>query len=64
MEYCSGGDLASLIRKKQKTHEYIEEEMIWRIFTEVGLALMECHRKTQGGGIVLHRGKSDCRVNE
>lgn len=54
MEYCSGGDLASLIKKHQKERKYIDEEFIWKVLTEVSIALMDCHKKTNGGSI-LHR---------
>ena len=53
MEFCSGGDLASGIKQKQKEGKYFDEEAIWKVFAEVAFALHECHRKQNGR--VLHR---------
>ena len=53
MEYCSGGDVGRMIKKKKKSKEYITEEVIWKIFAQVVSALVECH--SHKGGKVLHR---------
>lgn len=53
MEFCSGGDLASMIKGRQKEGKYFDEEFIWKVFAEVAIALYECHRKQSGR--VLHR---------
>ena len=33
MEYCQGGDMASLIRKRRKNKEYVEEAFAWRVLS-------------------------------
>lgn len=43
MEYCGGGDLAGVIRKCKSTGEYVSENMIWSVFTQLTLALYRCH---------------------
>jgi NIMA (never in mitosis gene a)-related kinase len=53
MEFCGGGDLATMIKKKQKEAKFFEEEFIWKVFAETAIALHECHRKQNGR--VLHR---------
>ncbi|KAG7316468.1 hypothetical protein KOW79_020009 [Hemibagrus wyckioides] len=56
MEFCEGGDLATLISKCIKERRYLEEEFILRVMTQLALALKECHgRKNDGGSTVLHR---------
>lgn len=53
MEYCEGGDISQLIKKCKNEREHIPEDQIWKIFTQIVLALHECHgRKT---GKILHR---------
>lgn len=53
MEYCQGGDLSQLIKRCKHQREYINEEIIWKIFTQVLQALYACH--THKGGKILHR---------
>lgn len=55
MEYCEGGDLASLIAKCTKERQYLEEDFILRVFAQLALALKDCHRRRDGGHVVLHR---------
>ncbi|KAG0266084.1 Serine/threonine-protein kinase Nek2 [Mortierella polycephala] len=43
MEYCEGGDLASVIRRHKELLVHIGEEFIWSIMTQLVLALHECH---------------------
>ncbi|GME77015.1 unnamed protein product [Ambrosiozyma monospora] len=43
MEYCDGGDLSKLIKKYKEKDEFIPENLIWEIFTQVLLALYKCH---------------------
>ncbi|CDK26208.1 unnamed protein product [Kuraishia capsulata CBS 1993] len=43
MEYCDGGDLSTVIKNYKQRKEYVPEEMIWPIFTQVLLALYRCH---------------------
>ena len=53
MEHCEGGDMASLIKKCIKDSDYIAEDVIWKIFMQVVLALYECHTRKEGK--ILHR---------
>jgi NIMA (never in mitosis gene a)-related kinase len=59
MEYCEGGDLAALIQKCRKDRILIPERFIWFIFTQLILALHECHYGTKADGsprpAILHR---------
>ncbi|TSK58183.1 Serine/threonine-protein kinase Nek2 [Bagarius yarrelli] len=56
MEFCEGGDLATLITKCMKERGYLEEDFILRVMAQLSLALKECHgRKNDGGSTVLHR---------
>ena len=52
MEYCEGGDIGLLIKRLKKTNELIPEEIIWKIFTQLVLALFECHNHKDGQ--ILH----------
>ena len=52
MEYCSGGDLASLIRETRAHRSRIEESQIWLTLSELALALKDCHC---GHQVILHR---------
>ena len=38
---------------KKINRKYIDEEVVWKIFTQIVLALDECHHRK--GGVVLHR---------
>ena len=53
MEYCPGGDLGQLIKKYKQSKQYISEEIILKIFSQVASALYECHNHK--GGKILHR---------
>jgi len=53
MEYCEGGDMGTLIKKCKKEKDYIAEDVIWKVFTQILLALHECHTKKTGK--ILHR---------
>jgi len=53
MEYCEGGDMGTLIKKCKKEKDYIAEDVIWKVFTQILLALHECHTKKSGK--ILHR---------
>ena len=50
MEYAEGGDLAQYIAKCRKQRRYIDEDLIWRVLTQLLLALHECHSRK-----ILHR---------
>ncbi|KAF9109456.1 G2-specific serine/threonine protein kinase [Mortierella sp. AM989] len=43
MEYCEGGDLASVIRRHKEKAFPIPEEFVWSIMTQLTMALHECH---------------------
>ncbi|KAM3145555.1 Serine/threonine-protein kinase Nek2 [Paramecium bursaria] len=52
MEYCEGGDLALFLKKLKKSNEYLPEDAIWKIFSQVVLALNEIHKRKEK---ILHR---------
>ncbi|ELK24547.1 Serine/threonine-protein kinase Nek2 [Myotis davidii] len=62
MEYCEGGDLASIITKGTKERQYLEEEFVLRVMAQLTLALKECHRRSDGGHTVLHRDLKPANV--
>lgn len=41
MEYCEGGDLATMLKKCRKENDFIAEDVIWKVFTQIVLALKE-----------------------
>ncbi|ORX40631.1 kinase-like domain-containing protein [Kockovaella imperatae] len=43
MEYCTSGDLGTMIRKAQKSGQPLNEDRIWNIFLQITLALHHCH---------------------
>ncbi|WWD03623.1 hypothetical protein V865_001678 [Kwoniella europaea PYCC6329] len=47
MEYCTSGDLGTLIRKAQRSNQPIHEDKIWNIFLQITLALHHCHWPTE-----------------
>ena len=53
MEYCEGGDISQLINNYKKKGEYIPEEIIWKIFTQVLKAVHAIHNHLQG--TIIHR---------
>ena len=53
MEYCEGGDINQLIKTCKKSNEYIAEDIIWKIFTQVLLAVHAIH--THKEGRIIHR---------
>ncbi|KAM9383420.1 serine/threonine-protein kinase Nek2 [Phaethornis superciliosus] len=61
MEYCDGGDLASLIARCTKERHYLEESFILRVLTQLTLALKECHRRSDGG-VTVHRDLKPANV--
>ncbi|NXO83965.1 NEK2 kinase, partial [Sitta europaea] len=56
MEYCDGGDLASLIAK-----HFLEESFVLRVLTQLTLALKECHRRSDGA-VTVHRDLKPANV--
>lgn len=55
MEYCEGGDISQLIKRLKKNKESLTEDLIWKMFTQLILALFECHNLNKDGKKVLHR---------
>ena len=57
MESCGGGDLKRLIKKCKAQKVHLREDKIWRMFSQIVLALAECHHHEEGGGVkpILHR---------
>lgn len=53
MEYCEGGDMGQLIKKCKRNNDYIAEDVVWKIFMQLALALRECHHRAQRK--ILHR---------
>jgi serine/threonine protein kinase len=43
MEYCPSGDLSQFIKMMKKDGKSIDEETIWRIFTQLCMSLKACH---------------------
>ncbi|NXE00124.1 NEK2 kinase, partial [Chaetorhynchus papuensis] len=62
MEYCEGGDLATLIAKRAKERHvhFLEESFILRVLTQLTLALRECHRRSDG--VTVHRDLKPANV--
>lgn len=50
MEYCRGGDLASLIRRHRAEKCYIAEDFVWKMLAQITSAVKQCHRMN-----ILHR---------
>lgn len=53
MEYCEGGDMGLVIKKCKKDKDYIAEDVIWKFFMQIVLAISACHQRTEGK--ILHR---------
>ena len=60
MEFCAGGDLAAFIKKCRREKRRIDEEVIWKVFLQMGLALQECHVRKEG--TILHRDLKPANV--
>ncbi|KAG8893230.1 G2-specific serine/threonine protein kinase [Tulasnella sp. 403] len=43
MEYCGGGDLGRLLAKARKQGRPLPEDIVWRYFYQLLLALQHCH---------------------
>lgn len=61
MEYCQGGDLASIISQNRKNGTHVSEDFAWKILIQATLALKECHRR-KNGKAVLHRDLKPANV--
>ena len=53
MEYCENGDMKQLLRNCKKDKDHISEEVIWKVFMQIILALYECHHRKEGK--IIHR---------
>jgi NIMA (never in mitosis gene a)-related kinase 2 len=53
MEYCEKGDLGQLIKKSKRENDFLPEDLIWKMFSQILLALQACHNRE--GGKILHR---------
>jgi len=53
MEYCEGGDMKTLLKNCKKNREFIAEDVVWKILSQILLALNDCHNKKSGK--ILHR---------
>lgn len=53
MEFCENGDIAKLIKNCKRKKEYILEEIVWKILSQMAYALYDCHKRK--GGKILHR---------
>lgn len=43
MEYCDGGDLSHVIKAYREQNEYVPEERVWAVLTQLVMALYRCH---------------------
>ena len=55
MEFCENGDMAQLIKKCKAEKDFVAEDVIWKIFMQILLALRECHTRGIPGSKILHR---------
>ena len=55
MEYCENGDMSQLIKKCKAEKDFVAEDVIWKIFMQILLALRECHYRGIKGSKILHR---------
>ena len=55
MEFCENGDMAQLIKKCKAEKDFVAEDVIWKIFMQILLALRECHYRGIKGSKILHR---------
>ena len=53
MEYCEGGDIQKMIRCCKKNNDFVDENVIWKIFAQVMKALFVCHERKEGK--IFHR---------
>ncbi|KAL0573250.1 hypothetical protein V5O48_008697 [Marasmius crinis-equi] len=49
MEYCSGGDLSTIIKQAQRHNKPLPEDTIWNYFMQILLALQQCHHPNGHG---------------
>ncbi|KAJ1525293.1 hypothetical protein ONE63_010116 [Megalurothrips usitatus] len=54
IEYCPGGDLATVIKTCLRNNTHVEERFVWRVLYQLGSALQTCH-SWFSSTIILHR---------
>lgn len=52
MEYCEAGDLRQMLKKCKRNMDYIAEDVVWKVFGQIVLALQCCHNRESK---ILHR---------
>jgi NIMA (never in mitosis gene a)-related kinase len=62
MEFCQGGDLSQMLRKCRRDMDYIAEDVVWKVFSQLVVGLGECHNRPIGAGRVLHRDLKPANV--
>ncbi|XP_076817601.1 serine/threonine-protein kinase Nek2-like [Clavelina lepadiformis] len=65
MEYCAGGDLASMITQYRKDRCFMDETFIVKTLAQLALALQTCHgqrRKSGNQGKIVHRDLKPANV--
>ena len=62
MEYCEGGDLATLINSRKASGQALDEEFVWKVLHQLLQALEECHKKRVGVHKVVHRDLKPANV--
>lgn len=62
MEYCEGGDLATLINSRKASGPALEEAFVWKVLHQLLQALEECHKKRVGVHKVVHRDLKPANV--
>jgi serine/threonine protein kinase len=45
MEFCEGGDLSKMIKRSKPASDWIAEDVIWKIFSQLVIALDACHNR-------------------
>lgn len=53
MEFCEGGDISSLIKSSRREKQFVPEDMVWIVLSQMLMALQACHYREQGK--ILHR---------
>lgn len=56
MEYCEKGDLQQVIKRCIRNKELIQEQVIWRILSQIVSGLYFCHRRSQQ--VTINRGEA------
>jgi serine/threonine protein kinase len=62
MELCAGGDLMTLIQRHKTRQQPFPESFIWKILSQLCLALDALHANDEGGGPILHRDLKPANV--